>query len=540
MAAILRCRLGSAASRRALLRLAALALAVVLLLARPAAAQYGPVTIGFNTFTNSTTFSEVTVVVVPGSGPLTGELQRVLSGPNGNLIANVLLSRIPGSSQNLVPPPGLTFPLLPFNPASAPPGVTINTYTVFGPDIVVFGPSPGTVNCNGPPPAAAFVGQTLAAAAPNCNFAGYQQFIVGAADTEFDTNFNFELQNQFILGAAATPGINWLLGDLHTEFQTAILDGDFNFVDGLLSHARGGPGGMLFSANPMQFADAALADAPAATTGPWRLWAKGDYASANFAGTASNFGFGYSTGGGEAGIDYRMPDWVVGGAFAYDHADVTQDTTADHGTIGSWRLGAYASWQPGPWSFTGVVAGGFHNISANRLTLLPMPAASSYAARSVNVAGEVARSLDLGMATLQPMAGLVYTDLNVDGFAESGGLLDLNGRAADIAALRGYAGARLYQSFDLANGRRLTPELRARVLYDFLNDPRALTASFVDDPTQTQFLVTGLQPARLAGLIGAMASVELTPQWRGFVSYDAELRGGDVAHFVTAGLKLKW
>jgi uncharacterized protein with beta-barrel porin domain len=78
------------------------------------------------------------------------------------------------------------------------------------------------------------------------------------------------------------------------------------------------------------------------------------------------------------------------------------------------------------------------------------------------------------------------------------------------------------------------------LLYDFLNDQRAFTASFAGDPTQTQFLVAGLQPDRLAGLFGVGASLQLTPQWRGFISYDAELRGGDVAHFVTAGLKVKW
>jgi fibronectin-binding autotransporter adhesin len=299
---------------------------------------------------------------------------------------------------------------------------------------------------------------------------------------------------------------------------------------------------MLFAGSPAaQLAQLGVSDTPPAPgAGPWSAWFTGDYASAGFSGNASNFGFGYQSGGGEGGIDYRAPDFVAGGAFAYDHADVTQNTTGDNGTIGSWRLGAYASWQPGPWSFTGALAGGFHDISASRLTVLPMPASSSYGARSFDAAVEAADRIALWGGTLQPMVGLVYTDLHLDGFSESGGVFDITGRAADTDALRGYAGGRAYQTFDLANGMALTPEVRARVLYDFLDDARALTATFAADPTQTSFLVSGLQPARLGGLFGAGASLQLAPQWRGFVSYDAEVRGGDVAHLVTAGLKVDW
>jgi outer membrane autotransporter protein len=370
-----------------------------------------------------------------------------------------------------------------------------------------------------------------------------QQFFVPAGS--INVNQDTHTEDFFLISAGSQPlsrrGANWLTGDLHTEFQTAILDGDFSFVDGLLDHGRGGETeAMLFASGRPQFAQLGVSDTPPPGSGPWTAWFKGDYASADFAGTGSNFGFGYHGGGGQGGVDYRAADFLLGGAFAYDHENVTQDTTGDHGGINSWRLGGYASYQPGDWSFTGVLAGGFHSIDASRLNLLVMPSASSYGARSFNAAVEAARRFALWGATVQPMLGLVYTNLNVDRFNETGGLLNITGRSTNIGALRGYAGARAYQGFALASGMVLTPEVRARVLYDFLDDARALTATFVDDPTQTSFLVSGLRPARLAGLFGAGATLRLNPMWRAFVGYDAEVRGGNVAHLVTGGLKANW
>ena len=96
---------------------------------------------------------------------------------------------------------------------------------------------------------------------------------------------------------------------------------------------------------------------PPPNVGIWSIWAKGDYAAANFGGSASNFGFGYRSGGGELGVDYRKNDWLTGVAVAYDKTSVDQSATGDSGNIGSVRVGAYASYQPGPWSFTGVLAG---------------------------------------------------------------------------------------------------------------------------------------------------------------------------------------
>jgi hypothetical protein len=52
--------------------------------------------------------------------------------------------------------------------------------------------------------------------------------------------------------------------------------------------------------------------------------------------------------------------------------------------------------------------------------------------------------------------------------------------------------------------------------------------------------VTGLQPARLAVMLGAALTARVTGGWRTFASHDAELRGSDVTHLISGGIKGSW
>ena len=139
------------------------------------------------------------------------------------------------------------------------------------------------------------------------------------------------------------------------------------------------------------------------------------------------------------------------------------------------------------------------------------------------------------------MAGFVYTSLRVDSFTETGTtFLDLAGARATTEALKGYAGGRVSTTYIAANGWAWTPEARGRLMYDFVDDPRGFTARFVIDPAGTPIPVTGLQPERFAVMLGAALTARVTPTWRAFASYDAELRGSDVSHLVSGGVKGNW
>jgi hypothetical protein len=510
---------------------AIVALATAMLLPLPDAAQAQNIT-----STLSETRSATATVVAPGSGPLASQLQQALAGPNGIAIGNAL-------SQVLGPQ---TF--------SRTTTQTVQAYTDFGPDVIPIGAGPGTINCTGTPAPPGGVGVWPVA---NCNFTGYTTFIVAAGTTNVNVNTHTAFATSISLGAISS-GLNWLLGDLHTGFQTTLIDGGFHFLDALLSRGSENGGGFDLFAPSLSFAPDAMAPAPfddvmafaakapkmpltATLSNGWRAWIRGSLGRATFDATDANFGFKYRTYSAEGGIERVAGQWMYGVAFGLGQAKVNQDTTGDSGRIDTVRAGAYASYRPGLWWLNAAMAVGFSNIDAVRLSLLPVPASTSYDATTFSAGLEARTRYQLSFATVEPLAGLAYTGLWVDSFRESGTtFLDLAGDRTNINALKGYVGGRAYRTFVGPNGWAWVPEARGRLLYDFLDDPRGFTARFVTDPAATPIPVTGLRPDPFAVMLGGALNVRVAQAWRVFGSYDAELRGDDVAHLVSAGVKGNW
>jgi uncharacterized protein with beta-barrel porin domain len=475
----------------------------------------------FQTCTLSTTQHETdipsgsTSVVVAGNNPLQGQINQILAGSGATGFLNALNTL------------GVLGPLAPPTKTSLGTSLTITNSITIGPGTVLFGPLLTLTN------------------------------FVPAGSINIDENGAFE--NFFLLSSGSQPltqrGVNWLTGDLYTTVQTTLLDDGFHFVDMLLG--RGRDGGAQAASSPLGFAAFApersgpAADALAymATKAPptayvangWSAWLAGAGTSAKFDGTANNFGFGYRSAGAAGGMERRTGDWLYGAAFAVSRANVNQDSTGDSAGIDTQRLGAYASWQ-GPLTISGAISYGHHSTDASRSTMLPgLGAQGGYQANSLNAGLDVSRTYAWRWVNVQPMAGVIYNGLWTDGFVESGNsLLGINGASANVAALKGYVGGRAYRSFVTSSGMEVTPELRARAVYDFLNDPRAFNATFTADPTATSFAVSGLQPNRTSAIVGTGVTVQFASRWRGFVNYDAEVRGGSVAHIGSGGIKVIW
>jgi hypothetical protein len=526
-----------------------------------------------STVSNSTTQSETVVstttttttsqTTVGGSGPLPGVVTAMINGPNGGAVLGAF-TRVMGSgavTQSTTTTSTSTS-------TSTPTGTAVvGSYLTFGPAVIPIGTNPGTMNCNGAPspPTGTDVWPVS-----NCDFTGYTTLNVALGTINVNTNTHFFFLTEVLTQISivnqtqvnlTTQGFNWLTGDLHSTFQTTILDDDFRFIDFLLG--RGGLRGVggassAVSLVPLGFApDAAVAEAPfeqalayvgkaprmlpsAAPVGGWSAWARGNLGYARYDTSPANFGFDVKSRSAEVGVEYAREAWLLGAAAGFGRADVNQLVTGDSGRIDSVRTGLYGAFLPGDWRLSGAVTGGFHAIDATRLALLPGPARSRYDAHSISAGAEAARRFVVADHVIEPLAGLVYTSLHVEGFREAGnGFLDLAGQSATIDALKGYVGARAARTWQVGTST-LTPEVRARVLHDFLDDPRGYTARFIADPTATAFPVTGLQPGRTAALLGAGVSAQVTPGWHAFAAYDAEIRRNAISHLGTAGVKVSW
>lgn len=456
------------------------------------------------------TLNTIVTVVLPdgsgvgGSGPVQNQLNVLLVGPNAAVIQQAL--------DGILEAPSLTF-----------------ISHVLDETILGFGGFEDTIG-----PGTIIIGDR-----DNGGIA----FEVLSGTVNFNTNVvinNFFTDTFQANNSLSAVGLSWLGGDLHTTFQTVLLDDGFGFTDLLLGRGRE----RAAAAAPvlLSYAKDDLA-APRGHGGDgWSVWTKGSFAHAAFEGSTGNYGFSSRSWNGAFGLDYAGGDFVFGAAAGLGRANVKQAVTGDFGELSTLKTGAYASWRPGLWTVTGAVSAGFSGIDATRLILLPTPAQSSYNARSFSAGLEAARRIDISPDSfIEPMAGLVYTHLNTGAFTETGGGgLGISGEAANVDALKLYLGARASTTIVTASDMKVTPELRARLSYDALNDPRGFIARMVADVSATPYAVTGLQPNRAGGMIGAGVTLDFSPTWQASASYDAEIRGSDVSHAVRGGLKVKF
>jgi autotransporter-associated beta strand protein len=241
--------------------------------------------------------------------------------------------------------------------------------------------------------------------------------------------------------------------------------------------------------------------------------------------------------GGDATVAPGILVGVMGG-WGTSQADVDQRLSSAE--IDSNHVGVYARATFGDVIVKAIGTYSHHEMDVTRhiaFASLSSTAHSSYGADQATLYGEAGWRLQLGSFGLMPLAGLRWSRVHVDHFAEDGaGVLDLISDGAAYSMLDAIAGIRIATSFAGA-GLTWVPQARAAWTRSFGDvDPR-LDLVFAGGGS---LLISGVTRGPDTFTLGAGLNVYRSEGAFGFLDYAANLADGSRDHAVTTGVRIRF
>lgn len=255
------------------------------------------------------------------------------------------------------------------------------------------------------------------------------------------------------------------------------------------------------------------------------FWAKTDNDFGSRDTTATLAGFNFDNHNFVFGADYRLRDnWVVGSSFGYRYNDASFDAGR-----GNTRNDSY----------TGMLYTTYNVTDALHLDATASYAGFSYeTARNINLVGigsSIARGTPSGnqyafswgggydinfkALTIAPYARGEYMNLDIDAYGESGSIAAVRFAKQNIESLTSTLGIQTAYSFSFPWGV-LIPQLRGEWHHQFFDGTRLIQASFVADPTNQIFTLSGDGPSRDYYTFGAEVSSVLPGGVSAFLAYE--------------------
>jgi outer membrane autotransporter protein len=235
--------------------------------------------------------------------------------------------------------------------------------------------------------------------------------------------------------------------------------------------------------------------------------------------TADAYGFAF-------GADSEIGDGNirVGAAFSYGNSNV-DDQGVNRGNrldIDSYQATLYGSRLMNGWYLNGALAAAKHDIDSKRV-ILGSAVDGNHDAWQYTARIEAGMPLNMGAATVTPVASLTYSLLDEDSYSEHGtGALHIG--SEKTSSIRSGLGAKAL--IPLSSGAVSTDlELRAIWNHEFANAEQDATARFVDGGTS--FRTNGVDVARNSANLGASLKIsggDKAVKQSLLVSYDAEVR----------------
>jgi outer membrane lipase/esterase len=280
-------------------------------------------------------------------------------------------------------------------------------------------------------------------------------------------------------------------------------------------------------------------------------------------GTSRSAGFDFSAAGVVAGADYRvLSNLILGAAFSYTASSGDLDDSGGSVDSDSYSGSLYGTYYLGEGLYVdGIVTGGVNQFDSRRQIRYAVPAvdggitAVNQTATAdtdgpwISVGASVGYDFHVAKFTLGPLARIHYTNAEVNGYQESisgsapGSGLALNVDDQRVESLVTTLGGQVSYAISTPVAV-LVPQVRAEWHHEFLNDSRAIRATFLNDPTpsaRTTIEFDTDQPDRDYFTIGVGVAATFRRGVSAFIYYETVLGLQDVTeHQISGGIRVEF
>lgn len=247
------------------------------------------------------------------------------------------------------------------------------------------------------------------------------------------------------------------------------------------------------------------------------------------------------TGGVFVGADQAVgAGWRLGGAVGFTDTRAKVDDRSSQADIGSYSALVYGGKSfaaaSGAWNLLAGAGYTWHDISTRRQAASQAdPLTADYGASTAQLFSELSYAWAATPGfTLEPYAGLAWSDLRTRGFRETGGAAALTGQSSRQQQTQTSLGLRARQDVELGGRQgRVTAMLGWRHAFGDVN----ATTRLAFDASQP-FTVAGTSIARDAALVGLGADMALGRNSSVGLSYDGQFARGSREH--AANVRVAW
>ena len=239
------------------------------------------------------------------------------------------------------------------------------------------------------------------------------------------------------------------------------------------------------------------------------------------------------------GFDNSLNDeWRLGIAAGYTNSSINAKGKGQDASVDSYHLTTYLSYQMD--AFAARVGAGYtwHDIDSKRYVEAGSyndRLKASYKARTAQVFGEVAYTIDAGGVALEPFAGLAYVNYDSDKAHEKGGVGRLEA-STDQDATFSTVGLRVGKAFALDNGSTLTPRGSIGWRHAFGDTKPDADLRFIEGGAG--FSSEGVPIARDAAVVEAGVDLSVGKAGKLGLGYSGQLASENRDHAVTVSFSL--